>query len=1106
MFLMGLAAAIHGAAGVEVWRDPTVFRINKERAHAEFTAHADRASALKPLDLNNPWNSPAYQSLNGTWQFQWFGSPNAVPADWNLPESDGEAWKTIPVPGTWQGNGFDRLYYQNTQMPFQINWKTGKKRAEFGTHEATEQSVDAGYIPEDFQTVGCYRKWVECSEEQLQQRVVLRIGAVEAGVHVYVNGREVGYSQDSLTPAEFEISPWLQPGRNLIALKVYRWTDGSYMEIQDMIRFAGIYRDVFLKFEPRQRIRDLYFVGTPTADLKSVNAGYKIDVENAPDGATVEFELISNSDGRTVQRWTEPVALRAESQRVAQAVPVEPPLRGGFSDALVKGTRTFKGLKLWSPDLPNLYTLLASLKDAEGQVLQVVRIDTGFRRFEDIDGNLHLNGKRFFVKGVNRHDHHPKYGRHVPLENMIRDLELMKQHNINTVRTSHYPNDERWYYLCNRYGMALIDEANVESHGFSNIPGNRPQWRAAAVDRLENMVQRDKNHPAVLIWSLGNEQGFGWSQAFDAQYDRAKEIDPSRMVMCDRGNHAKNKENPLRPDKPDTITPMYGAMYRQEGYIRNRKKPGGNRPFFMCEYRHAMGNAVGSLKEVWDLVYAHENEGLNGGCIWDWIDQGVEATDSDGTVYYQFGGDWGDKVSRKNFSLNGLIQSDQSCTPKLAEVKKCYEPFFVEALNPEQGRFEVHNRLNQLSLAFCDLQWELRVDGEIKQSGGLDGINAPAGSKQVFDLPLSLKGIDAGKEVFLRVSFVTKAAASWAPKGHEICFSEFKLKSGESNVAKTDQAAPSLKEMPGHFVVGSTTGSEMAFCKKTGRLTSLQMNGRELLANSSRDWLFDQSLAWIDNYFRKGKPRLADYARLKIDRLSRRDDVEVRVEEVDAGVRVSIKSSFASPEGAGFNELQTWTMDGAGRIEVTESVIPTEKLTKEVWIPRIGLRIPLKPELTQVSYYGLGPHGNYVDRCYGAWMGVHSAKVMDHYIPYPMPQDHGNREQVRWMHLSDGNGTGVKIVAAEPLSMSVLPFTQDELQAAKHTIELPKESTTTELRIAAKVSGVGNGSCGEPTSPEYRVLAEPVEYSFALVPWQADAKFMANNGEHSVYRIESRAP
>ena len=473
---------------------------------------------------------------------------------------------------------------------------------------------------------------------------------------------------------------------------------------------------------------------------------------------------------------------------------------------------------------------------------------------------------------------------------------------------------------------------------------------------------------------------------------------------------------------------------------------------------------------------------------WDWIDQGVEATDLDGTVYYQFGGDWGDKVSRKNFSLNGLIQSDQSWTPKLAEVKKCYEPFLVEALNLEQGWFEVHNRLNQLSLEFCEVQWELRVDGEIEQSGALNGINSPAGSKQVFDLPFTLKGIDADKEVFLRVPFVTKEAACWAPKGHEICFSEFKLKSGKSNVAKTDKAAPTLKETPGCFVVRSTTGSKMAFCKETGLLTSLQMNGSELLAKSSRNWLFDQSLAWIDNYFRKGAPRLAEYARLEMDMLSRQGDVEVQVEEVEAGVRVSIKSSFASPEGAGFDELQTWTMDGAGRIEVTESVTPTGKLTKGVWIPRIGLRIPLKPELTQVSYYGLGPHGNYVDRCYGAWMGVHSAKVMDHYIPYPMPQDHGNREQVRWMQLSDGNGTGVKFVATKPLSISVLPFTQDELQAAKHTIELPKEPTTTELRIAAKVSGVGNGSCGPPTSPEYRALAEPVEYSFWLVPWQTNAK------------------
>lgn len=1057
------------------WQDPTVFRINKERAHAEFTIHSNRDSALKPLDIKNPWNSPAYKSLNGNWQFQWFGKHNEVPADWNLPESDEAAWKTIPVPGTWQGNGFDRLYYLNTQMPFQFNWETGTKRAEFGNDVATEQSVDSGFIPEESQTVGCYRKWVECSAEQLQKRVVLRIGAVEAGVHVYVNGKEAGYSQDSFTPAEFEISKLLKPGKNLIALKVYRWTDGSYMEIQDMIRFAGIYRDVFLKFEPRQRVRDLYFVGTPDKGLKTVAMTYSVAVANETttplEGATLSLELLPDEVSKPVKIWNANI----------ETIPAN-------GESEVKGSLELKNMRLWSPDMPNLYTLLVTLKDADGKVLQVVRIDTGFRRFEDIDGNLHLNGKRFFVKGVNRHDHHPKFGKHVPLENMVRDLELMKQNNINTVRTSHYPNDERWYYLCNRYGMALIDEANVESHGFKNIPGNRPQWQAAAVDRLENMVQRDKNHPSVFIWSLGNEQGFGWTQAFDAQYNRAKEIDPSRLVMCDRGNHAKNNENPILSDKPDAITPMYHADAQQEKYISRREKAGGKRPFFMCEYRHAMGNAVGSLKEVWDMVYKHENEGLNGGCIWDWMDQGVEARDVDGTVYYQYGSDWGDKVSRKNFSLNGLIQSDQSWTPKLAEVKKCYEPFLIQGLNPEQGRFEVHNRLNQLSLEFCELKWEFRVDGEIEQSGSLNGINASADSKQVFDVPFNLQKIDANKEVFLRIFFVTKEDASWAPKGHEICFSEFKLKSGKSNVAKTDKAAPTLKETTDLFVVRSTNGSSMTFSKETGLLTSLQMNGSELLAKSSRNWLFDQSLAWIDNYFRKGTPRLAEYAKLETDLLSHQGDVEVLAEELEAGVQVTIKSSFTSPEGAGFDELQSWTMDGAGRIEVTEVVTPTGKLTKEVWIPRIGLRIPLKPELTQVSYYGLGPHGNYVDRSYGAWMGIHSAKVMEHYIPYPMPQDHGNREQVRWMQLSDGNGTGVKIVAAKPLSMSVLPFTQDELLAAKHTIELPKESTTTELRIAAKVSGIGNGSCGPPTSQEYRALAEPVEYSFTLVPWQINTE------------------
>lgn len=783
--------------------------------------------------------------------------------------------------------------------------------------------------------------------------------------------------------------------------------------------------------------------------------------------AKVTFELVPNGSTKPVKTWDEKLAS----------------IESG-AELVVRGDLTLKKLNLWSPDLPNLYTLVTSLIDSDGHTLQVTRIDTGFRRFEEINGNLHLNNKRFHIRGVNRHDHHPVYGRHVPVENMIRDLELMKQNNINTVRTSHYPNDERWGYLCNRYGMALIDEANVECHGFEDVPGNRPQWTAAAVDRIQNVVERDKNHPSVLIWSLGNEQGHGWSRAFDEQYDRAKEIDPSRLVMCDRGNRLSEKwksENSVRLDKPDTVTPMYNVFKRTESYLANRDVD--KRPFFMCEYRHAMGNSVGSLKEVWDHFYANEENGLNGGCIWDWIDQGVEARAEDGTVYYQYGGDWGDKESFGNFCLNGLVMSDQSWTPKLAEVKKCYEPFTMQAVSLDAGTVSVLNRLNQLSMDHFKTKWQLLEDGIPVQSGLLD-VNAKPRETQTITVPFDRSLMTANHEYMLRVGFELKEDASWAPKGHEITFSEFALGGGTHYELATSASAPTVMQADGKLTVQAANGVSLVFNQTSGLLTSLRVNGHELLTSSDRDRLFDHSQAWIDNLFslNRNLVKLPAYRKEGLNHIIRQGTAKVTVAEQNACVVVTVKNTFMSGQRGGFDEVQTWTINGFGEIEVQEFVTAAGKLTPSDWIARIGLRIPLKPEFENVSYYGQGPHGNYPDRCYGAWTGIHTAKVAENYVAYPRPQDHGNREKVRWMTISDAAGNGLKIIAPEPLSMSALPYTQDELEKAMHTIDLPKKSTTTELRIAAKVTGIGNGSCGPLTDEHYRTKAEPTQYRFFIVP------------------------
>ncbi len=1063
--------------GAEMWRDPTVFRINKSEPHAEFTIHESAEAAKYRFNPEEPWQGEAYQILNGLWGFNWYPSLDQVPDGWHTKEASGE-WGSIPVPGAWQSYGYDKLYYTNTTLPFFFDYAApdGAGKEGFENKAAWAARAIEGFVPKKDVSVGCYRKWVSIpSGKSDNKRVIFRVGAAEAGLELYVNGRFVGYSQDSYTPAEFDISAYLQPGDNLIAMMLYRWTDGSYLEMQDMIRYSGIFRDVLLRYENRQRFDDICFVGKPSEDLKSVDVSYEVTVENGlkqgMTNAHIAYELIDNQTGERVHSWEDTIAKIAAGEKRS-----------------INGWLQLSGMKLWSPDKPNLYTLVASLLDGKQNLLQVIRIDTGFRLFENRDGRFFLNGQRFFIKGVNRHEHHPKLGRQVTVESMLEDIRLMKQHNINTVRTSHYPNDERFYYLCNRYGLALIDEANVETHAVADtIPGNVKHWIPQSVDRVVNMVERDKNHPSIIMWSLGNEQGRGWNDTFDAQYDITRKIDPTRLIICDRGNHDSNPDYPTRLVRPDVVSRMYHSMKHMTSHVAKTEDP---RPFFLCEYRHAMGNSVGALKEVWEYVYQHEDEKMNGGCIWDWVDQGVEARDSDGTVYFEYGGDWNDEASnQKNFGMNGLVLSNRQWTPKLAEVKKCYEPFLTEQISLKKQIYQVHNRMIQTSLKEYELRWELQENGEIIESGMIR-LDAQPGGKQQFHIPYSKSRLQEAKEYFLRLSYHTSSAQPMIPRGHEVTFAQFKLAGDFQETVPGGQHSAGFKENADCIVIHAGS-SRLAFSRTTGSLTSWVVSGMEMLSGEAvhLDRHFDQHIAMIDNYLRNDKSLLVDYGRLQLDKLKRVGQADVEVKQEGRGVILTAASTYRSAQQVGFDELLQWKVNGAGVVELTQKIVPSEGLAEDVWVPRLGMRLSLNKKLEQVTYYGLGPHDNYVDRSYGAWMGVHCSTVEDFYTPYAKPQDHGNREKVRWMELTDGAGKGLRIMAPKALAMSVLPYTQNELAEARHLCDLP-DSSSTDLRIAGRVSGVGNGSCGPATYEQHRATSAPLEMTVVLVPKTCDISFV----------------
>ncbi len=1000
------------------WENLSLLHLNREPAHAALLPYADEDTAL----TGAPGASAYYRSLNGLWRFSYLPNPEATPPDFASPDHPAMDWDTIPVPSNWQLHGYGRPQYVNEQYPYPI---------------------DPPYVPND-NPVGLYRRTFRVPSSWEGRRVFLRFDGVNSAFFVWVNGTRVGYSQGSHLPSEFDLTPYLRPEENLLAVQVFQWSDGSYLEDQDFWRLSGIFRDVSLFATPELHLRDLRV-------RTHFDAHYT--------DATLELALALRNYGAQPHRVGQVRArlLDAQGRLIAEAPACEGTSVGAGEEHTATITLPVAAPRPWSAEDPYLYSLLLLLEDPQGAVLEVQHVAVGFRQIEIRDQQLFLNGVSIKLQGVNRHDTHPDTGHAVSLESMLQDITLMKQHNINTVRTSHYPNDPRWLELCDRYGLYVIDEADLETHGFAyeglDCPTGWPEWRDAFVDRAERMVQRDKNYPSIILWSLGNESSYGPNHHAMAACIRA--IDPTRPLHYEGAREAAGV---------DVVSVMYPTVAE---IIKQGRRKDAPRPYFICEYAHAMGQGPGNLKEYWQAIRTYPR--LIGGCVWEWADHGLRQCTPDGQEWFAYGGDFGDVPNDGNFCLDGLTFPDRVPHSGLLEYKKILEPVQVEAVDLERGVVRLRNRYAFLSLEHLQGAWTLTRDGEVLQQGLLPPLKVAAGKARQVALPYQLPTPEPGATYWLNLSFTLAQETRWAPRGLELAWAQFALP--VSAPARPRRTPPSPLTVASHEHFLALFGDDFAlrFSLLHGTLDAWEYQHQPLLTAGPRLQVWraptdnDVHLAKVWREFRY------DLLASRVSRVSLTElSPEVAVVEVATTLTPpSHKPCFAC--------TYRYTVTGAGEVTLETHVTPLREGLPV--LPRLGLQLHLPGDFDRLAWYGRGPHESYVDRKESARVGLYRGLVRDQYVPYPKPQENGNKSDVRWAALTDIRGLGLFVTGSALFHVSALPFTPEDLTTARHTYELtPRNETILQLDHAH--CGLGSESCGPGPLEQY--LLHPAETTFTL--------------------------
>lgn len=1018
------------ANGYPEWNNnPEIFQLNRREAYAASKPYDSLDQARKEAEED----SSLVRSLNGDWQFKWVKNPDARDTDFYKADIDTTDWKGISVPSHWQLQGYDYPQYTNVVYPW-----------------VEHDDIKAPFAPTNYNPVGQYVKTVDLNKEWVDSPLYIHFAGVEAAFYIWVNGDLVGYSEDTFTAAEFDLSPYVKEGENKIAVEVYRWADASWLEDQDFWRMSGIFRDVHLYRTPLVHVNDIK-VQTLLDDAYT-DAEFVVDIKTE-NNFQVEFTgkvaiLLEDADGKAVALDHSEVDVTGEALTLTNAI---------------------ANPKKWSAESPYLYTLYVSLKDENGKVLEVQRQSVGFRRFELKDGLMKINGQRVVFKGVNRHEWAETRGRSVTKEDMEKDVILMKQYNVNAVRTSHYPNHPYWYELCNRYGLYVIDEMNLETHGTwyygqkeleeRNIPGDRPEWTQNLLDRAKSMYERDKNHPSILLWSLGNES-FGGTN-FLTLHDYFTQTDPSRLVHYEGVFHYRKSEA-----ASDVESTMYVTPQGMEHYALSAT--GDSKPYIICEFSHAMGNSLGNFYQYTELFDKYPI--LQGGFIWDWKDQAILRTSEDGVDYLAYGGDFGESPNDGNFSGDGMIFADGKTSPKMPEMKRCYQNIKFKSVDLLNGLIEVENKNLFDNLSHYDLAWTVEVNGEVVEEGKLDSVEIAPLSKAEVTLPFALPALELlDDEAILTVQFIEKEATPYAEAGHEVAFEQFALPAKVSGTTKVLDKTVAWKVDEASTVTVSSDTHAYSFDKETGLLSSIKLETKELVKEPLEPNFWR---AMTDN----DKGNKLDKRAAKW-RSAQDNRVLTGLEIVKQGDSVKVKTHFLYPDLEQLSLTLHYTFEVDGSVRVDYGLVPRKPLVE---VPEIGLRVVLDSAYKELKWFGKGPFETYLDRQLGAKVSVHTSTVEEEFVKYLKPQEHGNHVGTRWVEITDGTN-GLKVTGEPQVEFNASAFSYEELEEAAYAYHLP-ESDKTVLRINLAQMGVGgNDSWSQETQAEFRLPAtHAYNYSFTL--------------------------
>jgi beta-galactosidase/evolved beta-galactosidase subunit alpha len=1028
------------------WENQQVLHRNRLPARARFTAYPDETTAR--ACTSSPWEL----SLNGMWRFHYAHSPIEAPAQYADAAYDDAGWDLLAVPSHWQLNGYGAPHYTNIIYPF---------------------AIDPPRVPSENPT-GSYRRRFVVPTAWSGQRHILRFDGVDSAFEIYLNGRYVGFSKGSRMAAEFDVTELIRTGENLLAVRVYQWSDGSYLEDQDMWWLSGIFRDVTLLSEPTIGLWDL-----------SVDPGLHEDGHDAT--LRVRATVVGASDEDGVYRVG--ISLLDAHGAVAPGVAADTNIEiSAQGQATVDLTAQVRSPHRWSADDPYLYRLLVTLRNARDEVVEVVPQTVGFRSVALNGTQLLVNGRAIKLRGVNRHEHHPDLGRAVPRATMLEDVLLMKRHNINTVRTSHYPPHPHFLDLCDTYGLYVIDEADLECHGlgYAQQPfflNDDPEWRAAFIDRTERMVERDKNHACVIMWSLGNESGFGSNHEAMAAWVRKHH--PGFLIHYegDRLGKVSDVISQMYTSVPDVIAYGQGEGAVGQDTRWSKQVPLEayvHKPFFLCEYAHAMGNGPGGLSDYWDAFWRYDR--LLGGCVWEWIDHGIRATTPDGRAYFAYGGDFGDQPNDGNFVCDGLLFPDRTPSPGLIEYKKVLEPVYVETLNVADGiaRLRVHNRYDFLTLDHVQLAWQVTEDGSGISAGHVALPDISPGAAATIEIPYTVPAPVPGAIYHLTLRFTLAQATAWAEMGHEVAFAQVGL----------GVLAPPLAPE-------THRGSTPVVAREQGARLTLRAGEVELVFDMARGVIDRWSVAeqvlctagprltiWraaIDNEARGGGERIVKDWHARFLHLAQHRLERFAWEQIsDTAVRVTVHTRLAPPvHEAAIDCVYDYTIFGSG--EIALELYGTPRGNWPETLPRIGLELTLAGALDRVMWLGHGPGESYADSKQAARFGLWQATVDDLFTHYVRPQENGNHTDTRWVALRDERGSGLLAGGAPTLDFSAHRFTTADLDQAQHTYELTPRPTIT-LHLDYQQNGVGSGSCGPGVMTTYQLHANPFTFRVFFRP------------------------